>query len=746
MTNQPGDDDRNAEVAIPEPPELLAVPADTSYEIELDERPQVPAAPVYADISPPEGARLPIIPAHLQSLDGIKAAGKRHAGRQAHRAGYHGVRAPKYLLLALWWAVIGVFRLAGRQIYWWQHLEAHSLRSLAVAAGDTREYMKLHKESKEVRKVRGGILAAEVLAIALAAVLLAKYAPWWAWLTVGALALPVLAHTGRPADKPIVTPAQVVPRFRVLNADTVIRAYNAAGLSHPDKPGQQLQFGTRMARDGDGTRVVVDLPHGKGLKDAIDAREKIASGLDVTESQVFIRRDPTSYRRHTLWVADRDPLAVPVGRTPLLACKPTDIWRQAPMGLDERGQLVTVPLMWNSLLVSALPRAGKTFAARLLALFCALDPYCKLSVFDAKGSPDWRKFSLVADSCAYGLTPTRAGKPPEILLSTLEDLKADAQDRYTRLSEMPTDVCPEGKLTREMARDPRFRMPVRVLVLEEFQEYYELGPISKDIAELLQYLVKVAPGAGIILLCSTQKPSGIGGGGELGQRFTGFRDNFSIRFGLRTSSWQVSEMCLGQGCLLRGPGHLHAAAAIQGRRHPARRLGCQPDRADLPGRRPGRRADPDRGAGHPGPRRNPVRHGARRERPRGARRPGRRARRVRRRPGPALGRARRTARGALPRPLGRSDRRLGERRGTRQGRGRQGREDGRPEPSGLPPRRRRGRGPAMTLLPGSARATSADLRERPRALPAATRSPDLTRQVAGSGTSPDAAGRRTPWG
>jgi len=222
------------------------------------------------------------------------------------------------------------------------------------------------------------------------------------------------------------------------------------------------------------------------------------------------------------------------------------------MGLDERGQLVTVPLMWNSLLVSALPRAGKTFAARLLALFCALDPYCKLSVFDAKGSPDWRKFSLVADSCAYGLTPTRAGKPPEILLSTLEDLKADAQDRYTRLSEMPTDVCPEGKLTREMARDPRFRMPVRVLVLEEFQEYYELGPISKDIAELLQYLVKVAPGAGIILLCSTQKPSGIGGGGELGQRFTGFRDNFSIRFGLRTSSWQVSEMCLGQGAYSEG--------------------------------------------------------------------------------------------------------------------------------------------------------------------------------------------------
>jgi DNA segregation ATPase FtsK/SpoIIIE, S-DNA-T family len=561
MSTDPRDDDSNAEipdrdpsaeVAVPGPPELLAEPADTSYEIELDERPQVPAVPVYADISPPEGAKLPVIPKHLQSVQGLKAAGKRHAGRQVHRAAFHGIRTPKYLITALCWAVVGVFRIIGRQIYWWQHLEAHSLRSQAAAAGDSREYMKLHKESKEVRKVRGGILAGEVLAVGLAVVILVKYAPWYAWGGVAALALPALARAGRPADKPIVTPAQVNPRFRVLNADIVLRAYYAAGLGSPDKAGQAIQFGSRMSRDGDGTRCVVDLPYGKTLKDAADAKDKIASGLDVTESQVFIRRDPTSYRRHTLWVADRDPLAVPVGRTPLLACKPTDIWRPAPMGLDERGQLVTVPLMWNNVLVSALPRAGKTFAARLLTLYAALDPYCKLGVFDAKGSPDWRKFGLVADSYAFGLTPTRAGLPPEILLRTLEEIKADAQNRYERLSQLPPEVCPEGKLTREIARNPRFGMPVRLLLLEEFQEYLELGDISKEIAALLVFLIKVAPGAGIILIGSTQKPSGIGGGGEVGQRFVSFRDNFAIRFGLRTSSWQVSEMCLGQGAYSEG--------------------------------------------------------------------------------------------------------------------------------------------------------------------------------------------------
>ena len=236
-------------------------------------------------------------------------------------------------------------------------------------------------------------------------------------------------------------------------------------------------------------------------------------------------------------MADRDPLAVPVGRTPLLAGKATDIWQPAPIGLDERGQLVTVPLLWNSVLVGALPRAGKTFSARLLALYCALDPYVELDVFDFKGSPDWRRFELVADSCAFGLTPSRNGLPLEIFADTLNGIKRDVQDRYQRLSELPPEVCPEGKLTREMARDPRYGMPVRVLVMDEFQEIFDLGEPSKEIASLLVFLLKVAPGAGVSVIGATQKPSGIGTG-KVAQDFNRFRDNFAVRFGLRTSSWQ----------------------------------------------------------------------------------------------------------------------------------------------------------------------------------------------------------------
>jgi DNA segregation ATPase FtsK/SpoIIIE, S-DNA-T family len=538
-------------------PSAPAVPAaDTSYEIALDQDPAPAAELVHGGDGIPlparPGERRPVIPGRLRTWTGVRATAARHGGLMAHRSAYHAARSPGYVLLVSVWAVVGLFVTLGRMIRWWWLAEQSGLRSQAVISGDAKEWRSLHQDAQDTRRSRGIALLAAAAGVALGIILLRDYAPWWGWALLIAAVVPLLARAGRPAGKPIIKPATTTPRFRVLNADIVLRAYYAAGLGNPDKAGQQVTFGSPMARDGDGSRVLVDLPFGKGLDDAVKARPAIASGLDVSLSQVFIHRDPTSHRRHTLWVADRDPLAVPVGRTPLLAGKATDIWKPAPLGLDERGQLVTVPLMWNSILISALPRAGKTFSARLLALYAALDPYVKLSVFDAKGSPDWRKFALVADRYAFGLTPTRDGLPVEILMETLTEIRSDVENRYHRLSEMPVSICPEGKLTREIARDPRYEMPVRVIVLEEFQEYFDVGKASADIASMLVFLVKVAPGAGIILIDATQRPSGVGGGGQVGQQFTSFRDNHALRFGLRTSSWQVSELCLGAGAYSEG--------------------------------------------------------------------------------------------------------------------------------------------------------------------------------------------------
>lgn len=530
---------------------------DTSYEVALDDEPGSRVEAVHDGDAvarlPFDGERRAIIPAPLRSVAAARAETLRLTDVARHHGTFHAIRSPWYLAKTLLWAVYGLLIMVAKLAGWLGVAEHLPLRSLAVINGDSREYRSLGSHARQERKERRAIVAVVFVAACAALGIFLRYAPDKLWTTagVGAVAVLLLARAGRPPDRPIVTPSMITPRFRVINSDVVLRAYYAAGLGDPIKEGLQVTFGSRMERDGEGSRVAVDLPYGKGLDDAMKARPALASGLDVSLSQVFLHRDPTSYRRHVLWVADRDPLAVPVGRTPLLACKPTDIWKPAPFGLNERGQLVTVPLMWQSMLVSALPRQGKTFSARLLALYAALDPYVKLDVFDFKGSPDWRKFALVANSCGFGLTRSRDGDPLEIFGNTLEAIKADVQDRNHRLSELPSSICPEGKLTREIARDKRFRMPVRLLILDEFQEVYDLGDASKTVASLLTHLVKIGPSVGIILLDSTQRPSGVGSG-QVGQQFTSFRDNHQIKFGLRTSSWQVSELCLGAGAYSEG--------------------------------------------------------------------------------------------------------------------------------------------------------------------------------------------------
>lgn len=884
---------------------------ETSFEHDLDDDPGQ-APPVLVDGPANVQIKLPIIPAHLQTVAGVKASVKRAAGVTGYRAGYHGLRLPRYLTFGLFWAFVGVFRLAGRQIRWAWAPEEFTMLQHAANSKDLKEGRVLAQQVGQRRKARGLALLAEAVGLTIAVAVLVLLAPWWVKALAIAVAVPVFARIGRPRDRRIVSPAVVTPRHRKLTADIVLRAYYRAKLADPDKPGQQVTFASPMARDNlnAGSQVVVDLPYGTTFSEVMNRREKLASGLDVALSQVHLTPDKTSNRRHLLWVADVDPLGIPAGRTPLLDCKPRDIWAPAPLGLDERGRRVMLPLMWHSMLIGAQPRKGKalaldtpvptpsgwttmgelqdgdwvydemgqpcrvvqahdvrydrpcyqvtfsdgseivadadhlwrvdtrssrlgaqqrsartrktgspysndqshkwalpkvvstaemvgsvriqadrranysvrvaaplqaedaqlpvppytlgawlgdgtsifgtitcqdeeiirriehdgeklrlipstvgsgrcpgyrilgiqgrlreigvlgnkhipvsylraseeqrrallaglldtdgycqdtgvvyfavtnerlardvrhlvstlgykstlnvkpvkfqgrdhgrqwvvtftpsdavfgmarkvarqvtsmkasaghrfiteirpvasvpvrcitvdspsslylvgetcipthnTFTARALALFAALDPYARLSVFDGKGSPDWRKFALVAYTHGFGLLPDRVqGDPVQNLLSTLRAAKRDVLERNARLSELPTSVCPEGKLTREIARDRRYGMPVWVIMLDEFQEYLNTGDeeVDREIAELLVFLVKVGPSVGIILLSSTQKPSGIGSTGKVAKLFTDFRDQHLTRFALKTGSYQVSEAVLGSGSYSEG--------------------------------------------------------------------------------------------------------------------------------------------------------------------------------------------------
>lgn len=539
---------------------LPAEQYDTHLDIPLDDgEPQLDTRkPVFVDAVVKQDTRLPIVPASLRGRDNLKATVKYHAGRTGHRVAYHAVRAvPVYAPKAAFWSLVGVFRLAVRAVRWWWHPQLTELEQRAASKGDLDTGPRIAAQAAQARKARGYFLLAGLLAMVIAGALLWFAAPRWALYATLALAVPWLAHIGRPQTAPILQPAVVTPRFRRINSDVVLRAYYAAGLGNPDKPDKRIMFGSRMARDQreTGSMVIVDVPHGVAFSEVLKAKEKLASGLDVTEQQVFLTKDKTSNRRHHLFVADRDPLAIPAGRTPLLDCKPRSIWQPVKFGKDERDRPVDLSLMWTSVLVGAQPRKGKTFSARLLALHAALDPFVKLIVADGKNSPDWDKFRLVAHRAIFGTHPNpRDPDPITNLLDMLREVLLHIDKVNQVLSTLPPAMCPEGKLTPELARDPNHPdLRVWLLVMEEFQVYFETEDQddNKEIAAMLSRIQAVGPSAGVILLSSSQKPSGVGAG-DVARLFNRYRDNHGTRFALKCGNRLVSEAVLGGDAYAEG--------------------------------------------------------------------------------------------------------------------------------------------------------------------------------------------------
>ena len=104
--------------------------------------------------------------------------------------------------------------------------EQSSLRSKAVVDGNSPEWRALHSIARKTRSWRGAVIGAEAFAIVLTLVLIAGLAPWWAWLIVAAVAMPPLAHYGRPAHRPIVQSAVTTPLVRKISTDAIVRAYD----------------------------------------------------------------------------------------------------------------------------------------------------------------------------------------------------------------------------------------------------------------------------------------------------------------------------------------------------------------------------------------------------------------------------------------------------------------------------------------------------------------------------------------
>jgi S-DNA-T family DNA segregation ATPase FtsK/SpoIIIE len=453
---------------------------------------------------------------------------------------FHFVRLPAYVGRAVAWTPRGLLRATVGLWRWSTDAEARDLRWWAIETQDVLGYMHLSHQRNDRVRARGAV------AVLLVALVLAVVAVGWSdpasRLFVLAGVVAVGGWFGRPADRPLFDHPVVAPSGVRITPDLLVEAFCAAKLCNkhedPDRH-QTITFRTPVHRDGRGWRALFDLPSGHPASKAIGRREPIAAGLGIDEVRVFldrVRGDDGSARRVTMWVADSDPYAAPPVPSPLAKAPKWNVWDGVPFGVDARGRLVTLFVLFTSLLTGAIPRMGKTYAARLLAAGAALDPLVRQAVFDGKGGADWRPFTKVAWRCGFGARDAVAAH----LAQVLEECLADMERRYDTLGALPHDVCPESKITPAICANRRLDLVPVLISIDEVQEYLGHSVYGGPILDALVRLAKVGPAVGYMLNLATQRPSVEVIPADL-------RDVIGTRFALRTMTWQGSDAILGAG-------------------------------------------------------------------------------------------------------------------------------------------------------------------------------------------------------
>jgi S-DNA-T family DNA segregation ATPase FtsK/SpoIIIE len=472
---------------------------------------QEPGRAIYADITRVPGERLPILPPSLRGRANMRAAVALAWAQTWHRTRYHGLRSPLYLVAVLVWAVIGAVRLVTRQIHWWWVLEQHHLRSKAAADGDSREWLKLHREAKADRHVRGLVLLGEAIAVAVAGVLVARYAPLWGWAALGCGAVLALARAGRPAGHRIVGTAIVPPDYSPPTHEIISRALGALNIAQinaalkPDKEGRVrgIRFISDVMRDGPGWSCHLDLPHGVAVSDVLAKREALASGLRRPLSATWPAGVPEEHPgRMDLWVGMHDISKAKPPPCPLVKAKQTDLFDVIPFGTDPRLRPVKVPMFEVNWLIGASPGQGKTAAVRELGCAAALDPLADLWVHELAGKGDLEPLAKVCHRYTSGLDDEAIGYAAE----SARLLRIDTERRSTVFKKLRgSGLMPDGKVTRELAARYKELRP-KAAIFDEVQNLLTDRQHGDQAAEDLAYVIRVGRAYGIIVVLSTQRP------------------------------------------------------------------------------------------------------------------------------------------------------------------------------------------------------------------------------------------------
>jgi DNA segregation ATPase FtsK/SpoIIIE, S-DNA-T family len=218
-----------------------------------------------------------------------------------------------------------------------------------------------------------------------------------------------------------------------------------------------------------------------------------------------------------------------------------DLFNPIPFGTDQRGRWVDITLMFANVVIGAVPRQGKTFSLRVLLLASALDPRAQLHLYDLKGTGDLSALEIVAHRYRCGDDEDDI----EYAVDDLRELQREMRRRTRVIRELPRSVCPESKVTPELAKRADLGLHPIVVGVDECQRWFEHPTHGKELESITTDLVKRGPALGIIVMLATQRP-------DAKSLPTGISANAVIRFCLKVMGQVENDMVLGTSAYKNG--------------------------------------------------------------------------------------------------------------------------------------------------------------------------------------------------
>jgi S-DNA-T family DNA segregation ATPase FtsK/SpoIIIE len=516
-------------------------PAPEVVEAELVDEPA--AAPVPVDQPGLELSRrspwqhgataTPIVAPWLLDRDERRAAVRWARRRLRHKAAFHAVRSPVYVARALDPRSIG--RQVGRTARWMYVPDTAARRA---TAREHKEWIEVRSALTAERQKRAALVGAGTVGFGGLDAAMAfgghGLAAWALTLAAGA----GLGIAGRRRDKPLIDVALVAEAAAPkLTSPVVTDALAAIGVPALAKPGA-VKFVAPITREGAaGWLATLDLPLGLTAGDILDKRDRLASALRRPLGCVWPEGDSAEHPgRLRLFVGNEDMNKAKQPPWPLAKGGQADIFRDVPFGYDQRGRLIAVPLIFESVLIGAKPRMGKTFALRLLLLAAALDPSVELRVFELKGTGDCGPLEQV--SYHYG-----SGADDETIencMLSLREVHNLLETRAATIRGLPKALCPENKVTPELSRRRDLRLQPLLFAIDEVQELFTHPEYGKEAKDKALAIIKRGPAMGIMLVLATQRP-------DDDSLPAGVSANIGVRFCLRVMGWRENDMVLGTG-------------------------------------------------------------------------------------------------------------------------------------------------------------------------------------------------------